>query len=310
MELDVHHLRLVQAIGVTGSLSEAAVLLGISQPAVSGKLKRLENTLGQRLFDRGPNTAATPTPTGELLLDRISAVLPLMEGLVRDIEARTTPPGRPRVGGVCSPILGHLPTIVGNRLPGGAGASLFDSGCRELVVDLVEQRRLEVGVVKDYPGFEVVAPACVGTAVVAHDPTLVLLPEDHPLARHKVIELAQLADEDWALPAPDSTRFHEYFHRTCREYGFTPRVRYTSGSYGMTVAAVRNGAVGLSQAACEGHQNVAVRLLADDVLARRFLLVWHRDRVPAGCSRLLVADAAAAYREECLTSPVYSRYLA
>ncbi|SMC96717.1 LysR family transcriptional regulator [Lentzea albidocapillata] len=311
MELDVHHLKLVRAIGETGSLSEAAVRLGISQPAVSGSLKRLENALGQRLFDRGSSTASVmPTPTGELLLDRISAVLPMMEGLARDIEVRTSPSEFVRVGGVCSPVLCHLPAIVDSHRPHGPAASLFDSECRDLVVEMVVQRRLEVGVVKDYPGFEAVAPASVDFAVVAHDRTLVLLREDHPLARHKVIGLEQLADEPWVLPPPDSSRFHEYFHRSCRRKGFTPRVQYVSESFGMTVAAVRNGAVGLSQAACEGHQQVAARLLADDALSRRFLLVWHRESEFARVARDVLVDAALAYRIECEASPVYSRYLA
>ncbi|GGN04040.1 LysR family transcriptional regulator [Lentzea pudingi] len=311
MELDVHHLRLVRAIGETGSLSEAAVRLGTSQPAVSGNLKRLENALGQRLFDRGSHTTSvTPTPTGELLLDRISAVLPMMEGLVRDIGVRSSPAEPVRVGGVCSPVLCHLPAILDSHRPHGPGASLFDSECRDLVVEMVAQRRLEVGVVKDYPGFEAVAPASVDLAVVAHDRTLVLLREDHPLARHKVISLEQLADEQWVLPPPDSSRFHEYFHRSCRRKGFTPHVRYVSESYGTTVAAVRNGAVGLSQAACEGHQQVAARLLADDALSRRFLLVWHRESEFAGFAREVLTETALAYRLECESSPVYSRYLA
>lgn len=311
MELDVHHLRLVRAIGETGSLSEAAVRLGISQPAVSGNLKRLENTLGQRLFDRGHHTTSvTPTPTCELLLDRISAVLPMMEGLVRDIEVRTGPSEPLRVGGVCSPVLCHLPAIVESHRPHGPGASLFDSECRDLVVEMVARRRLDVAVVKDYPGFEVTAPASVDFAVVAHDRTLVLLRDDHPLARHKVIGLEQLADERWVLPPPDSSRFHEYFHRSCRRKGFTPSVRFVSESYSTTVAAVRNGAVGLSQAACEGHQQIAARLLADDALARRFLLVWHRESEFASIARDVLVDAALAYRLECEASPVYSRYLA
>ncbi|MET9224667.1 LysR family transcriptional regulator [Lentzea sp. NPDC003310] len=311
MELDVHHLRLVRAIGETGSLSEAAVRLGISQPAVSGSLKRLENALGQRLFERGSSgTSVVPTPTAELLLDRISAVLPMMEGLVRDIEVRTSPSELVRVGGVCSPFLCHLPAIVDGHRPSGPAPLLFDSECRDLVVEMVAQRRLEVGVVKDYPGFEAVVPASVDCAVVAHDRTLVLLREDHPLARHKVIGLEQLQDEDWVLPPPDSSRFHEYFHRSCGSKGFTPRVRYLAESFGMTVAAVRNGAVALSQAACEGHLQVAARLLADNALSRRFLLVWHKESDFAAVAPDVLADVALAYRLECEASPVYSRYLA
>jgi hypothetical protein len=112
------------------------------------------------------------------------------------------------------------------------------------------------------------------------------------------------------LPSPDSARFHEYFHATCRSAGFTPEVRHVAENYSTTVAAVRSGAVGLSQAACEGHQQVAVRLLADDVLTRRFLLLWHRDGLVAAHAHPVLTDAAAAYRAECHASPVYSRYLA
>ncbi|MEU5695009.1 LysR family transcriptional regulator [Actinosynnema sp. NPDC020468] len=310
MELDVHHLRLVRAIGDTGSLSEAAVVLGITQPAVSGKLQRLEHALGQRLFDRGP-AAVTPTPTGELLLARISAVLPLMEGLVREIERRSPAgPERLRVGGMCSPILSRLPAIVDALLPSGPGSALFDSGDRDLVVDLVAQRRLDVGVVKDYPGFEAALPPSVASAViVARDPTMVMLPEGHRLAHRDVIGLDDLADEEWVLPGPDSSRFYEYFHATCRKVDFTPRVRHLSDSAATAVLAVRGGAVGLSQAACEGHPRVAVRLLADDLLPRRFVLLWRHDGVVAGHARRLVADATSAYWAECLASPVYSRYL-
>lgn len=310
MELDVHHLRLVQAIGETDSLSEAAVVLGISQPAVSGKLKRLENTLGQRLFDRGHSAAVTPTPTGELLLSRINAVLPLMEGLVRDIESRADrTAARLRVGGVCSPILSHLPAIVAEHVPSGEGASLVDSDRRDLVVDLVAQRRLEVGLLKDYPGFGVSVPASVETAVVALDPTMVVLPEDHPLARHDVVRLEDLADVEWVLPSPDSSRFHEYFHSTCRSAGFQPRVRHISDDNSTTIAAVRSGAVALSQGVCEGHHQVVTRLLADGALERRFVLLWHREGVVAEHARAVLTDAAAAYRAECDASSVLPRYL-
>ncbi|CAM3515154.1 LysR family transcriptional regulator [Kibdelosporangium persicum] len=310
MELDVHHLRLVRAIGETGSLSEAAVALGVTQPAVSGTLKRLENALGQRLFERGRATAVTPTPTGELLLSRIAAVLPLMEGLVRDIETRARPNGSTmRVGGVCSPIVGHLPGIVADRLPSGEGASLFDSDCPDLVIDLVAQRRLELGLIKEYPGFEAAVPSSVEAALIAVDPTMVVLPEDHPLARQKVVRLEQLADAEWVLPVPDSSRFHEYFRHTCRAAGFDPRARHFADNYSTTVAAVRSGAVGLSQAVCEGHQQVAVRLLADEALVRRFLLLWHREGAAAPHAREVFADVTAAYRAECRASPVFSRYL-
>ena len=50
----------------SGSFSAAAQKLGVTQPAVSQKIARLEERIGFPLFDRGPVLALTPT--GETFL--------------------------------------------------------------------------------------------------------------------------------------------------------------------------------------------------------------------------------------------------
>ena len=49
-----------------GSLKKAAVQLGVSQPALSTSMDRLEASLGIKLLDRGPS-GVSPTPIGELI---------------------------------------------------------------------------------------------------------------------------------------------------------------------------------------------------------------------------------------------------
>ncbi|MFB7330989.1 LysR family transcriptional regulator [Streptomyces adustus] len=56
----------------TGSLSAAAARLGVSQPAVTGQLARLEEQLGEPLFVRS-SKGAQPTPRAAVLAARIGA---------------------------------------------------------------------------------------------------------------------------------------------------------------------------------------------------------------------------------------------
>lgn len=53
MELELRHLRTVRAIADAGSLTRAATVLGLAQPALSAQLKRIERALGGALFERG-----------------------------------------------------------------------------------------------------------------------------------------------------------------------------------------------------------------------------------------------------------------
>lgn len=77
--MDLNQLECFKAIAKTGSLTRAAEALHVSQPAMSGLLKRLEGDLGVELFDRGPNRVKL-NAAGELALRHAETVL-------RDVEA-------------------------------------------------------------------------------------------------------------------------------------------------------------------------------------------------------------------------------
>lgn len=59
MKLDVESLRTLQMVVTTGTFTEAASRLGISQSAVSWKIKRLEERVGLELVNRGSEIEAT-----------------------------------------------------------------------------------------------------------------------------------------------------------------------------------------------------------------------------------------------------------
>src|SRR5690349_24930856 len=86
MNLELRHLKVVCAIAETGSVTKAAALLGLAQPALTTQLQRIERALGGPLFERD-RRGARPTALGELVLARARVLIPAVKGL-QDEAAR------------------------------------------------------------------------------------------------------------------------------------------------------------------------------------------------------------------------------
>lgn len=89
--LDLGWMRMLEAVGRLGSLSAAAQLLGLSQPAVSYQIRKLEQTLGTPLLVRLHRGAAL-TPAGARLHAATAAALQQLDAAASDIRASA---GRP-----------------------------------------------------------------------------------------------------------------------------------------------------------------------------------------------------------------------
>ncbi|TGB14567.1 LysR family transcriptional regulator [Streptomyces sp. MZ04] len=94
MDLELRHLRCLVAIIDTGSFTDAAAELGVSQAAVSRTLGGLEETLGVRLLHR-TSRSVTPTTAGVQVLARARHVLAEADDLIREA---TTGHTRLRIG--------------------------------------------------------------------------------------------------------------------------------------------------------------------------------------------------------------------
>src|SRR5690606_6212641 len=78
MQIDVRQLEAFRAVMENRSVTRAAEILGISQPAVSVKLARLENELGFRLFERYRGRVK-PTFEGQELYSEVKQALGMMD---------------------------------------------------------------------------------------------------------------------------------------------------------------------------------------------------------------------------------------
>lgn len=86
----LRRLTLFDAVVRGGSAGAAAQAIGLSQPAVTHALHKLESEVGARLFDRGPG-GSQPTRCGRLLHRRVERLLRQIELGVRDMGSEAAP---------------------------------------------------------------------------------------------------------------------------------------------------------------------------------------------------------------------------
>lgn len=82
---DLRQLRLFQALAQTGSFTETAALMSVTQSAVSHSIKSLETTLGVSLFDRSGKVPRL-TKDGEIFLASASEVLREMGRVTQKLD--------------------------------------------------------------------------------------------------------------------------------------------------------------------------------------------------------------------------------
>jgi DNA-binding transcriptional LysR family regulator len=158
--MDLRQLRYFQAVAHAGRISEAARQLGLSQPALSIALRKLEEEIGVVLFDRD-HRGVHLTASGRELLDAVGqATLLLERGRERIAGLEHEPIGRFVLG--CPQVLGAY------FLPGFASAFLEAHPKIDLVVWCGPSRQVEARVLGREVHFGVV------THPVTH-PDLVLL---------------------------------------------------------------------------------------------------------------------------------------
>lgn len=91
--MHIENLRYVVAVARTRSFTAAARDYGVTQPALSNGIARLEEELGGRLFDRSPR-GVTPTELGQRLLPLVERAVNNLDAVVAEARRGTDPDGR------------------------------------------------------------------------------------------------------------------------------------------------------------------------------------------------------------------------
>lgn len=128
--------------------------------------------------------------------------------------------------------------------------------------------------------------------MIAVDPVFVMLADGHRPAHGREIELAALADEQWAC-VPGDGCFADCFTAACARAGFTPRRMYETDTASCVHLVQVGRAVGLCRATFPPTPGLAIRPLAGTPLMWRHLL----GRLPAGQRPGTAARVPAQARE-------------
>ena len=189
--MELYELRQFVAFAETGTLSEAAELLHLSQPALSRTMKNLEDDLGISLFERSRNRLSL-NKNGEYVLELARKLLSDADSLpsrAREFDRKN----RTITLGVCSPAPAWiLVPLITNHFPQMSLQTEQDSEKR-LLSDLDNDVYQLIALHKKLEGTQYFCKKC-GT-----ESLMFALPKGHKYARRKSISFAEMNGENMLL---------------------------------------------------------------------------------------------------------------
>lgn len=306
----MRHLRAIRTIAEAGSLTRAAATLGLAQPALSAQLKRIESALGGRLFERGRYGVRT-TALGDFVLERARILLPAVGQLQRE-AVRLTQDGEQapsfRLGGTHGPLLGAIVDRLAAAYPGVQVTTRISWSDREIAASVADGR-LTYALSGTCGESTPPQPERLAWRQFAVDPIFVMLSAEHPLATRPEVDLADLADEAWAV-VPGDGCFGECFTAACARAGFRPGPLYETDIASCVYLAQVGRAVGLCRATLPTPPGMVTRGLVGTPLTWRHLIGWDPYGPAAQAAPDVVAHAYAAHTDAVARSESYTAWLA
>ncbi len=287
-EIELRHLRYFLAVAESLHFSRAAERLGIAQPPLSYQVKRLEQLIGHRLFDR-TTRGVKLTLAGQLLADRArSTIEKIQDDLEQVRRLGRGEEGTLTVGFSGSVMFTDLPDAIESyrrRYP-KVELRLRELGTHAQIQALLEGT-LDLAFLRDgdpTDGIHITA--------LLQEPYVAVLPENHPLARKRSLRVGDLRSQPFIFFARRMGPLA--FDRTmacCERSGFRPNivqdapqwptlVRLVAAGLGVSLApaCVSNvtipGAVYRDvHAPCRTTVDLGVKVGSDKILTRNFIQI-------------------------------------
>lgn len=252
--MDIQSLIAFIEVAESRSFTRAAEQLHLSQPAISKRLKNLENQIGQTLFDRVGRSVIL-TDAGKALLPFARRALQIMEDGRRALSQLSSEvSGKLSIGTSHHIGLHRLPPVLKRFVADYPDVDLdlhfMDS---EDACKAVLSGKLELGVVT----LPLQAMPQLESHLVWDDPLKVVVSPTHPLARETQVSMKSLAAHPAVLPDED-TYTHRIIRAELARHRASPRVRLAT-NYLETLKML--AAVGI------GWSVLPVSMLDDTVIA-------------------------------------------
>ncbi|MCM3142507.1 LysR family transcriptional regulator [Brevibacillus sp. MER 51] len=238
--MELRQIRYVLAVAEERSFSRAANRLHLAQPSLSQQIAKLEKILGVSLFHRLPQHVEL-TDAGQRFIQVAQTLVDMSEGLEREMRAYAVgESGKLLVGSL--PITGAyvlprvLPTFT-QQFP-GVELQLMEETSSHLE-QLLVRGKIDVSLLTmpiSDPSLEII-PAI-------NEEIFLAVPANHPLAKRKEVDLAEVADQPFIL-LKEGQGFRTISLRLCEQAGFRPRIVFESSNIQTAQSLVAAG-MGLS----------------------------------------------------------------
>lgn len=289
VNFDLRQLSHFVAIAEAGTFRRAAEKTFTAQPALSVSIRRLEEGLGVRLFDRGARGVAL-TPAGEAFL------IEARHTLLHAEQARQTARlaglgewGQVRLGFVGSAAYRLLPRTLPDFIGRYPNLKLeLLEGETVSILQMIREGRLDAGVIRtpvdDVRGLRIID--------VEKDNLLAVLPATHPLSARTSIDLAELAGEDFVMFSKTLVPgLRAAVVEACRAAGFFPSVAQEATQALTVIGLVGSGmGVAIVPAVIGKFTNERVRFVSlTDRKCQNCLtlsLAMHSENVSVAATRL------------------------
>ncbi|HSZ76446.1 MAG TPA: LysR substrate-binding domain-containing protein [Chthoniobacterales bacterium] len=280
--MEMRQLRYFAAVARTGSFSRAARECHVAQPSLSQQIIKLEEEVGERLFERTQRKALL-TPAGSLLLPHAVSILEAARVGQQEIREM----GGQLRGKI---LLGALPTIAPYFLPEiiysfrkkypAVDLTLHEDTTQQLLRAL-EENELDLAVISEAhrnPRIEV--------QQLFSEELFLCLPTGHPLAQRKQVSAANLRNEKFIL-MQDGHCLGDQTQQFCHNSGFQPEISCRSVQISTVLAMIKAG-LGISlipemASPLSEKEGIVSRSLHGLRPRREIALALSRERKPSLC---------------------------
>lgn len=285
--LTVQQLRYFVAVANEQQFTRAAEHLNVAQPSLSSQINRLEDALGVSLFHRSVRPV-TLTDAGQELLPLARRVLTSVSDVMRGVaEVEALRRGQVTVGATPSLGTSLLPRVLAH----------FHQHYPEIALTVVERHsedlasQLESGSLDVAVAILPLTRASLEVTVLATEELVVMVSEDHPLARHDEVRISDLRDvamimfrEGYDLRATTINAF--------ARAGFAPTIGLEGAEVGSVRAYVTAGlgAAIVPSIVAAGAWGVKALHLTSPTLERTIGLVRPNHHAPTRATAALIDE--------------------
>jgi LysR family hydrogen peroxide-inducible transcriptional activator len=292
--MEMQQLRYVVAVARAGNFSRAAEQCHVAQPSLSQQIQKLEDELGERLFDRMKREVKL-TSHGEVFLRRAIRILEEV-----DAAKREAADAQDLLRGTLT--IGVLPTIAPYLLP----AALAEFTKKFRGVEIIVHEDTTTRLLKLAHGYEIdfalvsqpIQDERLEVRQLFTEELLLALPPGHPLARKRSVTVADLAGES-LIVMKEGHCLGDQVLGFCGRRDVKPKISFRSAQL-ETVQALVAAGLGISLIPVMAMQSKRrdlpeYRSLQSPKPQRKIVAAWPKQRPPGRAANEFLKMVAARF---------------